>query len=392
MRRTNTFALSPSLEQDERLHELADGCARLWNEISYRRRQSIFNADKVNWNTKDLYDRYKCIIGSATAQQIERKNSEAWRSFFALLELKKKGKLPPRIQRVSPPGYWKHRSTGKRKQLILIRCDCYTIEGSILKLPKKLEVNWRGKPKWNDRTRQGLLTLLYDSIRRKWYARQIVEVDPPHQPLSNKRAFVDLGVLELLDVVIEGDRRSIAYSGRPALSDWWYLSRRIDRLKSIAKRTNGRKTTKQIRSLFRKRKLRFRQYVNTIVRKAIERLWREGVSEIVVGDLTGIRDNATFGKKSDSMIHNFWSHRFLLERLQCVAQEYGIKVTMIDERGTSSVCPWCGDTSVTKRGRLLKCRSCGIEAHRDTVGAINIGVVFGGRVNGVLAHPLEVTA
>ncbi|MDP6493929.1 MAG: transposase, partial [Dehalococcoidia bacterium] len=93
MRRTNTFALSPSLEQDARLHDIADGCARLWNEISYRRRQSLFNAGKVDWNTRDLYDRYKGIIGSATAQQIERKNSESWRSFFALLKLKKKGKL-----------------------------------------------------------------------------------------------------------------------------------------------------------------------------------------------------------------------------------------------------------------------------------------------------------
>ena len=309
-----------------------------------------------------------------------------------MLELKKKGKLPHHVQRVSPPRYWKDRLTGKRKQLILIRCDCYTIEGSTLKLPNKLEVDWKGKPKWNDWTRQGLLILLYDPIMRKWYARQTVEVDPPHQPLSNKRAFMDPGVLELLDVVIEGDRRSVAYSGRPALSDWWYLSHRIDKLKSIAKKTNGRKTTKLIRSLFRKRKLRFRQYVNTIVRRAIERLWQEGVCEIVAGDLTGIRDNATFSKKSDSMIHNFWSHRFLLERLQCVAQEYGIKVTTIDERGTSSMCPWCSGTSVTKKGRLLKCRSCGIEAHRDTAGAINIGVVFGGRVNGVLAHPREVKA
>ena len=392
MRRTNTFALSPSSEQDERLHDIADGCARLWNEISYRRRQCLFTSGKLDWNTRDLYDRYKGFIGSATAQQIERKNSEAWRSFFALLKLKKSDKLPHRIKKVRPPGYWKDRSTGKRKQLILIRCDSYRIEGSTLKLPNKLEVTWEGKPKWTDWTKQGLLTILYDPIRCTWYVRQTVEVEPPHQPLSNKRAFVDMGVLVLLDVVIEGDRRSVAYSGRPALADWWCLSHRIDRLKSIAKRTNGRRTTKRIKSLFLRRKLRFRQYVNTIVRRAVERLWHEGVCEIVTGDLTGIRDDGKFGKKADSMVHNFWSHRFLLERLQCVAQEFGIQVTTIDERGTSSVCPWCGGTSVTKRGRLLRCQSCGIEAHRDTVGAINIGVVFGGRVNGVMAHPLEVTA
>lgn len=49
---------------------------------------------------------YKQLVGSATAQQLIRKNNEAWKSYFALLKKKKKGKLPP-DQEVRPPGYWK---------------------------------------------------------------------------------------------------------------------------------------------------------------------------------------------------------------------------------------------------------------------------------------------
>lgn len=46
---------------------------------------------------------------------------------------------------------------------------------------------------------------------------------------------------------------------------------------------------------------------------------------------------------------------------------------------------------MVKRGRLLKCRSCGVEAHRDVAGALNIGAVHnGGHVNGAMEHPLEV--
>ena len=132
-------------------------------------------------------------------------------------------------------------------------------------------------------------------------------VKPPHQPLSDKRAYVDLGVLELLTVVVDGKRQALAYSGRPALADWWYLSRRINRLKSVATKTNGRKSTKRIRVLFKRRTLRFRQHVNTAVRRAIERLWQEGVSEIVVGDLKDIRASVNGGRKSNTMVHNFWS-------------------------------------------------------------------------------------
>jgi len=390
MKRTNTFVLAPTEEQHQRLLRIADACARLWNELNYRKRQSFFKG-KINWESKDLYDKYKCITGSATAQQIQRKNNEAWKSFFALLNLKTVGKLPPHIQKVSPPGYWKDSISGERKLMILIRCDCYKLKASILNLPKGLELKWKGQPKWNGWVRQGLLTLIYDSVKRKWYARQLVEVRPLHQPLSDKRAYVDLGVLELLTVVVDGERQALAYSGRPALADWWYLSHRIDGLKSIAAGTNGERTTKLVKALFRRRTLRFRQHVNTAVRRAVERLWEEGVSEIVVGDLKGIGANADGGRKSNAMVHNFWSRRYLARRIREVAEEYCISVETVDERGTSSRCPWCGSEEVVKRGRLLKCRRCEVEAHRDVVGALNIGAVRnGGRVNWAMAHPLEV--
>ena len=56
---------------------------------------------------RDFYEKYKALIGSATAQQILNKNNEAWRGFLALLKLRKKGKLPPFITKVNPPGYRK---------------------------------------------------------------------------------------------------------------------------------------------------------------------------------------------------------------------------------------------------------------------------------------------
>ncbi|HDI12921.1 MAG TPA: transposase, partial [Hadesarchaea archaeon] len=145
MKRTNTFALAPTKTQHERLLEIADACARLWNELNYRRRQSFFKGE-INWESRDLYDKYKGTIGSATAQQVQRKNNEAWRSFFALLRLKAEGKLPPHVQKVRPPRYWKNRETGERKLLILVRCDCYRLEAGALKLPKKLKVKWKGQP------------------------------------------------------------------------------------------------------------------------------------------------------------------------------------------------------------------------------------------------------
>ncbi|MEX2738180.1 MAG: helix-turn-helix domain-containing protein [Candidatus Wukongarchaeota archaeon] len=39
MRRTKTFRLSPTKEQEQKLFLLADNCARMFNEINYKRRK-----------------------------------------------------------------------------------------------------------------------------------------------------------------------------------------------------------------------------------------------------------------------------------------------------------------------------------------------------------------
>jgi len=91
------------------------------------------------------------------------------------------------------------------------------------------------------------------------------------------------------------------------------------------------------------------------------------------------------------MIQSFWHYRYLTQRIREVAEEYGISVKEVNERGTSSQCPWCGGKEVTRYGRLLKCKACKVEAHRDVVGVLNIGAVQSGeRVNRVMAHLLGV--
>ena len=93
-------------------------------------------------------------------------------------------------------------------------------------------------------------------------------------------------------------------------------------------------------------------------------------------------------------MHNFWSPRYLYKRISEKAEEYGIRTRRADERGgTSSECPRCGSKHVTKSGRLLKCMKCGLEAHRDAVGCINIGLAQGERlpagvINRAVTRPL----
>ena len=83
MKRANLFTLAPTREQHHILQELGINCAKLWNEVNYLHRQQYQDYLRLDWNPR-VYKNYVPLVGSTTAQQIVRKNNEAWRSFLAL--------------------------------------------------------------------------------------------------------------------------------------------------------------------------------------------------------------------------------------------------------------------------------------------------------------------
>lgn len=394
MKRVNKFRLRLTKDQEKVLFSLCEISAVLWNKLNYLRRQAFFEG-RFDWKegVNELYNEFKRILGSATTQQIIRKNDEAWRSFFSLLKLQKQGKLPSHIRKVSPPRYWKDRLTGRRKLMTVIRNDCYRIEEvggkKWLILPKGLKIRITGEIRWKGK--QGRLEIFYDDLMGRWYAYQSVEVDQPRRTtFPEKRAFVDLGVINIITAWIEGERQPIAFSGKPLLADWWYWTKKIAHYQSIAMKVNEKYTTKRIQKYYRKRQFRFRHAINTIVHKFVKLCYEKGVSEIIVGDISGIRENNNKNNKINAMIHNFWSFRYIINRLITTAENFGIKVKLVKENNTSSICPRCDSTNAIKHKRLFKCLDCSLEAHRDVVSVLNIARVSLNRrdgFNGVLTHP-----
>ncbi|MFP3044873.1 MAG: hypothetical protein RXR03_04620 [Thermocladium sp.] len=112
-KRTNVVRLLPNGFQERKLRRLADTSAKLFNEVNYERRQEFFRRNSfvrgglILRGRMKYYGKYRGELGSANAQQVLNKNNEAWSSFFSLLKLRKENKLPPHMNRVSPPSYWK---------------------------------------------------------------------------------------------------------------------------------------------------------------------------------------------------------------------------------------------------------------------------------------------
>ena len=74
---------------------------------------------------KLVYEKYKQVL-KVNAQQVARKNAEAWESLFKNLKLKKEGKLPSFII-PKPQSYGKDREKDKRQPFLVMKCDRYKI-------------------------------------------------------------------------------------------------------------------------------------------------------------------------------------------------------------------------------------------------------------------------
>jgi putative transposase len=383
MNRSNLFALAPTREQHHILQELGVNCAKLWNEVNYLHHQQYGKYLRLDWNPR-VYKKYVTLVGSATAQQIVRKNNEAWRSFLALKQLERRGNLPAGMKKVRTPGYWKR--DGRYLLRILFRCDSYHMRNGCVDLPRGLSIPFKGNLKWIGK--HGRLEVSWDALSNKWRVFQSVVVKPLITPLGSKICYIDLGVRNLATVWIPEWRQPIAYQSGRLLADWWYWTNRIARHQQRLISVNGRKKSKQLSRLYRIRKNRFRHAVATFARQLIKDVYAKGVSTIVIGELTGIRSNSDHGRQGNAMVHNYWSHKHVADRLRWTAEEYGMKVRTISEAYTSQTCPRCGSRHSLRVLRGFRCLDCGLEAHRDAVGVLNIAARCGEHAVRPMAWPM----
>ncbi|CCQ34956.1 Neutral proteinase [Halorhabdus tiamatea SARL4B] len=360
--------MRPRSEQDERLlRDLLDASASLWNELNYERRQNFFDGESV-WDTADYRKQYVGVLGSATAQQVIRKNSEAWRSFFAAHE---------DGEDTAPPGYWGNEDEG-RELRTYIRNDQYTLEmgdRSRLEIPvgsdlkdeydlghtERLRLEVAGAPKWDGK--QGRLELYYDELSDQFRAIQPVTVDKSRQDssLADETAALDIGANNIVACTTTTGQQYL-YEGRDLFERFRETTREIARLQS--KLQEGRHTSKRIQRLYRRRTRRRDHAMDGLARDLMDRLYAEGVSRVFVGDLTDVLETH-WSVRTNQKTHNFWAFRAFIDRLACTAEEFGITVEVRTEAWTSQTCPNCGSTDRTTRHQDTLTCPCGFEGHAD---------------------------
>jgi len=411
-RRTNVVRLLPNGSQGRKLRRLASTSAKLFNEVTYERRQQFFHGEKVDlegtWDK--YYERYKGALG-VNAQAVLQKNNEAWSSFFSLLKLRKEGKLPPHMRRVSPPKYWKDRETKERRLILVVRQDRYVVDEQNHRLILKdfnMEINFAGRLRWHGK--QGRLEIRHDEARNAWYASIPVEVGVEETKMGKKSKYivrgerrsiriagprgdgaagVDLGI-NILASAVTSTGAWLLYRGSRAKEDFFYLTKEIAETQSkadIARKSND--TEEFLRQNRRKRRL-FRKLVGrmahlywNLANHMVRGLWELGVSKIYLGyphDIARERGN--------KLTSNLWTYRKLMDAIELKAQEYGIRVYEVLEYSTSNHCA-IHDAKVARGPRgVVRC-PLGHKLHSDLNGALNILKRGAGSIPATLKGPLS---
>ena len=370
MKQTIIYKLNPTKEQEGHLHNLCSIATKLYNTDNYLRRKEWDETGKIyGWYEarKPLKDNiWRLLLHSQTADEVIHTLSTNYKSWF---KLRKKDKTanPPRFRKkemLSPITFNQGFKIVKDKIKLSVSRK-YKIEKGINSIELNFDLWKEGK---------GIAKMCQIIFKKEgWFAHIVYEIIEPEINLNDKVMAIDVGVINTA-VTRDNQGNSTIYKGGELLSVQRYYNKTIGKLQStLTKQFPKRHSSKTLRKLNKKRNNQINQMIHTISKKIVNEAKKNNVKTIVIGDITDIRKDKHWRKKSSQKLHS-WSFSKLTQQIEYKSILSGIRFVRVNEKYTSQTCSCCGDrrkSNRVKRG-LYKCKICGRIQNADVNGATNI--------------------
>ncbi len=198
-------------------------------------------------------------------------------------------------------------------------------------------------------------------------------------PDPQRVAGIDLGIIHPFAVAGPGGE-ALLVSGRAIRAEHrLHLADTKQRSRPVAARAprrgqrgsrRWRKTRRRARLVEGRHKRRVRQALHEAAKTVIGWAVERRVGTLTVGDPRGVL-NLNAGRRHNLRLRQ-WQIGRTLQILQDKAALAGIRVHLVDERGSSSTCPACRKRIPKPSGRNLSCRHCQFAGHRDLAAAFTI--------------------
>jgi putative transposase len=216
--------------------------------------------------------------------------------------------------------------------------------------------------------------LVWDRAGRHYHWHVTLEdgAQPAPAPGSTIIA-VDLG--EIHPAAITDGQEAVVVTARRLRAARQYTVKRVGELVSKqSTKTKGSRRWKQVQArknrFLAQQKKRTRDIEHKVSQAVVAFAVERKAGTIAIGDVRDVADGKRMHAKTQQKI-GLWSHGKTREYITYKAQAAGITVELIDEHHTSKTCPRC-EHQYKPTGRVYRCPRCGLVAHRDAVGAVNI--------------------
>ena len=351
-------------EEGKALMDVGNICTKIWNKTNYYCREEWEKTGKIPsyYELQRIFkDDFWCRkLHSHTAQAVMHKLAESYRSWY---------KLKKTDPEAHPPGF------RKKNSISTISFSNFAIKVEDHRLRLTLV---KGKHLWLDYQAQPGVEITQENIVRaeitNGYANIVYKIDEPEQKEEGQVMAIDLGIINMATTVKENGEAKI-YSGKGVLSIQRYFNKEIAKLQSIvmSQSKNKKKWSRQLSELSTKKMRQIKHVLHAQTRAIVEDCVKSDVKEVVIGDLRNIRKGKKWNKKSSQKLHA-WSFNRFTELLRYKLTLEGIKIIIVNEKGTSKTCSRCGYTNRYNRKKRgwFKCRECGYEENADINGATNI--------------------
>lgn len=216
--------------------------------------------------------------------------------------------------------------------------------------------------------------LVYDKVARRynWHIAHENGRQPKPSPGPNVVS-VDLG--EVHPAVVGDEHEAIVvtcHERRAASQGHAHRLANIDR--ALSRKQKGSKRYRRLNLAEDRMKAKharvMRDMEHKIGRAIVDTAVEREAGTIVIGDVRDAADGVNLGKATNQKISR-WNHGKIRQYVEYKAEAEGIAVELADEAYTSQTCPSCSHRH-KPRGRRYRCPACGLQAHRDAVGQINI--------------------
>ena len=229
--------------------------------------------------------------------------------------------------------------------------------------------------------------LVWDRASRRynWHVT-LDDGTEPAPALGSNVVAVDLG--EIHPAAMTDGTAAVVVTARRLRATRQYTVKRVGEI--VSRQSTKKKGSRRWKKL-QARKNRFlaeqekrtRDIEHKVSRTVVDYAVERKAGTVAIGDVRDIADGKRLATKSQQKIA-LWSHGKVRQYITYKAKAEGITVELVDEHHTSKTCPRC-EHQYQPTGRVYRCPRCGLVAHRDVVGCVNI---LSRNVHGALAKIL----